>query len=79
MIKSEKGKVIMEGPTAAILADLTIVIRAVKDGLEDRGVPDEEVRELIALCGKRAFMSDEEFETEFEELTGIKEKAVEDE
>lgn len=52
---------------------------AVKESLENHGVPDEEVRELIALSGKRAFMSEEEFEKEFEELTGIKEKAVEHE
>lgn len=64
MIKSEKGKVIMEGSTVAILADLAIAIRAVKDGLEDRGVPDEEVRELIALSGKRAFMTAEQLDAE---------------
>ena len=79
MIKSEKGKVTVKGSAVIILADFTFIIKAVKESLENHGVPDEEVRELIAICGKRAFMSAEEFETEFEELTGIKEKAVEHE
>lgn len=77
MIKAEYGEVTVKGSAVFILAEFTFIIKAVKESLEDHGVPDEEVRELIALSGKRAFMSEEEFEKEFEELTGIKEKAVE--
>lgn len=76
MIKAEYGEVTVKGSAVFILAELTFIIKAVKESLEDHGVPDEEVRELIALSGKRAFMSEEEFEKELEELTGIKEKAV---
>jgi adenylyl- and sulfurtransferase ThiI len=76
MIKAEYGEVTVKGSAVFILAEFTLIIKAVKESLEDHGVPDEEVRELIALSGKRAFMSEEEFEKELEELTGIKEKAV---
>lgn len=76
MIKAEYGEVTVKGSAVFILAEFTFIIKAVKESLEDHGVPDEEVRELIALSGKRAFMSEEEFEKELEELTGIKEKAV---
>jgi hypothetical protein len=76
MIKAEYGEVTVKGSVVFILAEFTFIIKAVKESLEDHGVPDEEVRELIALSGKRAFMSEEEFEKELEELTGIKEKAV---
>lgn len=65
MIKAEYGEVRVKGTGAAILADFTAVIRAVRDMLME-DLTEEEAREEIAFCQEIAFKSDEEIKEETE-------------
>ena len=65
MIKAEYVEVRVKGTGAAILADFTAVIRAVRDMLME-DLTEEEAREEIAFCQEIAFKSDEEIKEETE-------------
>lgn len=63
MIKVKKGEVVLDGTGREILADLTIAIKSVYEILKKEANEDC-AKESIVLCGKLAFMTDEELEND---------------
>ena len=63
MIYSNEGHCHINGDTATILAELTHAINSVKESLEER-YDEDFVREQIANCGRRAYMTADELKEE---------------
>ena len=62
MIKAKEGKVSVEGTPIELLADLAVVVRAVKDTLMEEET-EESVKQKIDEAVKIGLMNEEEFET----------------
>lgn len=74
MIKADKGIVQIEGSTFIVCAELSGIVKALYEILEDQ-FGDDIARETIAKAGQIAFMTEEEMDKavgdkkkEFEEL-----------
>ena len=67
MISCKKGDIEIEGMTFDIMADLSAIIHCVRTMLS-KEYRDETAGEMIAFCGKLAFMSDEEVHEETEKI-----------
>ena len=59
MLYSKDGHTNIEGHVVTVLSDLTAMIKAVKECLEEH-YDEEFARDKIAECGKLAFMTDYE-------------------
>lgn len=62
MIKAKEGKVSVEGTPIELLADLAVVVRAVKDTLMEEET-EKSVKQKIDEAVKIGLMNEEEFET----------------
>lgn len=62
MIKAKEGKVSVEGTPIELLADLAVVVRAVKDTLMEEET-EESVKQKIDEAVKIGLMNEEEFKT----------------
>lgn len=79
MIKTEGGQVMISASTEEMLAELTVIIRAVKTVLENK-YGDETTREMIAEAGRLAYLTDEELDAmEMEAKKWQRETKLEDE
>ena len=74
MIKANKGMIQIEGSTPTVCAELSGIVKALYEILEDQ-FGDDIARETIAKAGQIAFMTEEEMDKaledkkkEFEEL-----------
>ena len=66
MIKANKGMIQIEGSTPTVCAELSGIVKALYEILEDQ-FGDEIARETIAKAGQVAFMTDEEMDKAVEE------------
>lgn len=62
MIKANKGATAIKGDAIEILVELENAISGVRKALTNAGLDEETTRDLIAECGRMAFMTDEERE-----------------
>lgn len=79
MIKTEGGQVMISASDEEMLAELAVIIRAVKTVLENK-YGDETTREMIAETGRLAYLTDEELDAmETEAKKWRREAKLEDE
>lgn len=80
MVKSEKGRVTIEGPAYEVMADLSVLIGGIRTFLADK-YGEETAKEFIDICIKNSTATEEELEAEIVELDRenkeIKEKIAE--
>ena len=57
MIKSERGEVLISGSIGDIRADLTVLIKSVRDAFLEEGVSKEHADEIINDCVRYSSMS----------------------
>lgn len=62
MIKTKKGEITLEGSKAELIADLSVVVRGIKEVIMDRSETEESAKQQINEVVKVGLMNDEEFE-----------------
>lgn len=62
MIKTKKGEITLEGSEAELMADLSVVVRGIKEVIMDRSETEESAKQQINEVVKVGLMNDEEFE-----------------
>ena len=75
MITMKHGSSHIEGSTIEIMADFTLIIKAVHEALAEE-FNDEFARKTIAHCGRLAFMSDDEIKRGRQQMLEDLEKAI---
>lgn len=62
MIETKKGEITLEGSKAELIADLSVVVRGVKEVIMNRSETEESAKQQINEVVKVGLMNDEEFE-----------------
>lgn len=67
MLKSEKGRITIEGPAYEVMADLSVLIRGIHKFLANE-YGEETAKEFIDVSIKNSMATEEELEAEIVEL-----------
>lgn len=62
MIETKKGEITLEGSKAELIADLSVVVRGIKEVIMNRSETEESAKQQINEVVKVGLMNDEEFE-----------------
>lgn len=62
MIKTKKGEITLEGSKAELIADLSVVVRGIKEVIMNGSETEESAKQQINEVVKVGLMNDEEFE-----------------
>lgn len=62
MIKTKMGEITLEGSKVELIADLSVVVRGIKEVIMNRGETEESAKQWINEVVKVGLMNDEEFE-----------------
>ena len=69
MIKTKKGEITLEGSKAELIADLSVVVRGIKEVIMNGSETEESAKQQINEVVKVGLMNDEEFEKHKKEKT----------
>ena len=69
MIKTKKGEITLEGSKAELIADLSVVVRGIKEVIMNGSETEESAKQQINEAVKVGLMNGEEFETLKKEKT----------
>lgn len=69
MIKTKKGEITLEGSKAELIADLSVVVRGIKEVIMNGSETEESAKQQINEVVKVGLMNDEEFENLKKERT----------
>jgi len=82
MIKTNKGKIAIEGNPLEVLSDLSLIVHCLYEDIfvKDVGIPEDEAKELIMRAVKTGFIPPEELrkqnEADAEKLSDVLDKAI---
>lgn len=69
MIETKMGEITMKGSKAELIADLSVVVRGIKEVIMNRSETEESAKQKINEAVKVGLMNDEEFENLKKEKT----------